>query len=80
MALTDILHDSPLYASPQGLFLTSDIQRRPLAPSGSNALTLPSFMGVTRDALVNTLKEGMVMKGCSDFLNGRYPALDGVLC
>ena len=80
IALTDILHDNPLNASPQGLFLTSDIQRQPLAPSDSNTLTLPSFVGFTRDALVNTLKEGMVMKGCSDFLNGRYPALDDILC
>lgn len=69
ITLTDILHYNPLNASSQGPLSTSDIQRQSLAPSGSDSLTLPSFR-VRRDALVNILKEGMVMKGCSDFLNG----------
>ena len=68
---TNVLHHNPLNVSPQGLFPTSDIQRQSLALSSSDSLTFPSFIGVTRDALVNTLKEGMVMKGCSDFLNGK---------
>ena len=70
ITLTDIPHYNPLNASPQGLFSTSDIQRQSLAPSGRDSLIFPSF-GVTRDALVNILKEGMVIKGCSDFLNGK---------
>lgn len=71
ISLTDILHYNPSNASPQGPFSTSDIQRQPLAPSGNDSLTFPSF-GVTRDVLVNILKEGMVMRGCSDFLNGKW--------
>ena len=67
-----VLHYAPLIVSSQGLFSTSDIQRRSLAPSSTDTLTLPSNIKVARDALVNILKEGMVIQGCSDFLNGYY--------
>ena len=70
IASTDVILYTPLAAPHHGLPSTSDIQRHSLAPSSGDSLTYPSFIGVTRDALVNTLKEGMVIKGCSDFLNG----------
>ena len=41
------------------------------ATTSIDSLTLPSNIRITRDALVNILKEGMVIKGCSDFLNGK---------
>ena len=67
---TNVIHYTPIITPPHGLSSTSDIQRPSLTPSNSDSLTYPSFMGVTRDTLVNTLKEGMAIKGCSDFLNG----------
>lgn len=68
---TDVLHYPPLVGSSPGLLSTSDIQSQSLMPSSSDSLTFPSVIGVTRNVLVNTLKEGMVMKGSSDFLNGK---------
>ena len=62
---TDVFLYTPSTAPSQGLFSTSDIQRQSLAQSSSDSSTF------TRDALVNTLKEGMIIKGCSDFLNGK---------
>ena len=52
-------------------FSITDIQRHAVAPGRCDSLTYPSFIGITRDALSNTLMEGMVIKGCSNFLNGR---------
>ena len=54
------------------LFSTSDVQRHSLAPESRDSLTYPSDIGVTRDALRNRLMEGMVFRGCSNFLNGRW--------
>ena len=65
---TNVIHSTPLTAPPHGLLSTSNIWRHSLAPSSGDSSTYPSF---TRDALVYTLKEGMVIKGCSDFLNGK---------
>ena len=53
------------------LFSTSDVQRHSLAQESRDSLTYPSFMGLTRDALRNTLTEGMAFRACSNFLNGR---------
>ena len=69
--LTDKLLYTSLIAPSYGLFSPSDIQRHSLAPESGDSLTYPSIIGVTRDALLNTLTEGMVIKGCSSFLNGR---------
>lgn len=68
---TDQLLYTSLTAPSYELFSTSDIQRHTLAPESGDNLTYLSFIGVTRDTLRNTLMEGMIIKGCSNFLNGR---------
>ncbi len=68
---TDKLLYTSFTAPSYELFSTSNNQRHALAPESFDSLTYPSFIGVTRDALRNTLMEGMVIKGCSNFLNGR---------
>ncbi len=67
---TKLLHNS-LTTTSHELFSTSETQRNTLAPGSCDSLTYPSFIGLTRDGLLNTLMEGMVVRGCSNFLNGR---------
>ena len=69
---TNELLYTTLPAPPSELFSTSDIQKHTLASGACDNLAYASFTGVTREALLNTLMEGMVIKGCSNFLNGRY--------
>ena len=69
---TNELLYTTLPAPPYEFFSTSDIQERTLAPGVCDSLAYASFTGVTREALLNTLMEGMVIKGCSSFLNGRW--------
>ena len=54
------------------LFSISDDQKHTLAPGSYGSLAYSSFTGVTREGLLNTLMEGMVIKGCSNFLNGSW--------
>ena len=67
---TDKLLYTSLTTPSYELFSTSDVQRHSLAPESRDSLTYPSDIGVTRDALRNRLMEGMVFRGCSNFLNG----------
>ena len=53
------------------LFSIADVQRHGLALESHDSSTYPSLNGLPRDALRNTLMEGMAFKGCSNFLNGR---------
>ena len=68
---TDKLHYNSLTAPSYELLSTLGDNRHSLAPESRDNLTYPSFIGVTRDVLRNTLMEGMVFRGCSNFLNGR---------
>ena len=53
------------------LFSTADVQKHSLALESHDRSTYPSLNGLPRDALRNTLMEGMAFRGCSNFLNGR---------
>ena len=68
---TDKLFYTSLITPSHELFSTSGGQRQSLAPDSCDSLTYPSSIGGTRDALRTTLMEGMVFRGCGNFLNGR---------
>ena len=68
---TDKVFYTSLTTPSHELFSTSDVQRHSLALESCDSLTYQSFIGGTRDALRTTLMEGMVFRGCSNFLNGR---------
>ena len=67
---TDKVFCTSLTTPSHELFSTSDVQRHSLALESCDSLTYQSFIGGTRDALRTTLMEGMVFRGCSNFLNG----------
>ena len=67
----NLFYYTSLTTPPHELFSTADIQRHSLAPENHDSSTYPSLNNLPRDALRNTLMEGMAFRGCSNFLNGR---------
>ena len=67
----NLFYHTSLTTPSHELFSTADVQRQSLAPESHDSSTYPSLNGLPRDALRNTLMEGMAFRGCSNFLNGR---------